>query len=105
MIYSPLERMQMSITTVSLRLALKKIAEITCGMRPKVIPVRVQGDLFHRTFTASIPFEYREEVLSYLAEHLSIEAPKEGKPLLLTSHEAAAVVELALKWAQCRSAA
>ena len=95
----------MLVSTVSIRLALKKIAEITCGMRPKVIPVMIQGDPLHRVFAVSIPFEYRPEVLSYLTKHLGVEPPKEGEPLVLTSHQASALVELALRQDLSQSAA
>lgn len=85
----------MLVTTVSIRLALKKIAEITCGTSPKVIHVKALGDPMHRVFAASIPWEYRLEIHAYLAQHLSMST--EDDALIMTSEQAAAVVELALK--------
>ena len=87
----------MAVTTVSIRLALRKIAEITCGMSPKVISVTALGDPTHRVFAASVPLEYHAEVCSYLAKLVGIHVPVTGAPLLLTSEQASAVVELALQ--------
>lgn len=85
----------MPVTTVSIRLAIKKIAEITCGMRPKVIPVTALGDPQHRIFAVSIPFEYKAEVCSYLSAHLGFQCLGQG-PVLLSAEQAHAVVRLAL---------
>ena len=87
----------MALTKVSIRWAIKKIAEITCGVRPKAISVTVAGDPMHPTFWVSIPFEYKVEVSSYLAQHLGLRHKVDGKPLSLTSSEAAAIVDLVLK--------
>jgi hypothetical protein len=95
----------MAVTTVSIRLALKKIAEITCGTSPRVIPVTALGDPIHRIFAVSIPFEYKAEVCSYLAEHLGVRAPTHGTLLVLTSTQASAVVQLALNQDSSHSAA
>jgi hypothetical protein len=85
------------VTTVSIRLALKKIAENTCGMRPKVIQVKIGGNPLERVFFVTIPFEYKAEVCAYLSKHLGIHHPIDGQPLILTSREAAWLVELALE--------
>jgi hypothetical protein len=87
----------MPVTTVSIRIALKRIAEITCGMSPRVIPVAVHGSPPQRVFVASIPFEYKSEVCAYLAEHLGIEHSVDGYPLVLTLQQASALLELPLK--------
>ena len=87
----------MTPTTVSIRLAIKKIAEITCGVRPKAVPVAIAVDSTDPVFVVSIPFEYKVEVYSYLAEHLGFGHPMNGKPLTLTRAEASAIVELVLK--------
>ena len=84
----------MVVTTVSIRLALRKIAEICCGTAPKVIHVKALGDSAHRKFAVSIPWEYRAEVESYLANHLSI--CRSDTILTFTAEQAAAMVELAL---------
>jgi hypothetical protein len=87
----------MAVTTVSIRLAIKKIATITCGMSARVIPVAVipVGRPTDRLFAVAIPFEYRSEVYSYLAEHLPSHPVMERGNLVLTSEQAAAVVQLA----------
>ena len=85
----------MPVTTVSIRLAIKKIAEITCGIRPEVIPVSALGDPEHRKFAVSIPFEYKTEVCSYLSAHLGFQCLGEA-PVLLSAEQAHAVVQLAL---------
>jgi hypothetical protein len=95
----------MAVTTVSIRLALKKIAEITCGMSPRVIPVTALGDPVHRVFAVSIPFEYKAEVCLYLTAHLGLPHAVDGGPLLLTAQQASAVVELAFSRGVSRSAA
>ena len=85
----------MVVTTVSIRLALKRIAEICCGTAPKLIHVKALGDSAHRIFAVSIPWEYRAEVESYLADHLSIS--RSNSLLTFTAEQAAALVELALR--------
>ena len=67
----------MTPTTVSVRLAIKKIAEITCGVRPKAVPVAIAVDSTDPVFVVSIPFEYKVEVYSYLAEHLGLRSRAE----------------------------
>jgi len=94
----------MTVTTVSIRLALKKIAEKTCGMRPKVIPVRVSGNPGERVFFVTVPFEYKAEICAYLSGHLGIHHPVDAHPLILTSREAAWLVELVLKQGDGQSA-
>jgi len=87
----------MAVTTVSIRLALKKIAERTCGMRPKVVPVKVSGDPGERVFFVTLPFEYKAEVCAYLSKHLGVHHPVDALPLILGSREARWLVELVLK--------
>jgi hypothetical protein len=83
---------------VSIRLALKKIAEITYGTAPNVIHVQALGDPINRVYAASIPWEYRAEILSYLAQHLAISVQKSA--LILTVEQAAAIIDLAVKHLQ-----
>lgn len=83
----------MAVTTVSIRLALKTIAELVCGTSPRVIPITALGDPMHRVFAVSIPFEYKAEVCKYLNEQLGL--PIDGAPLLLTAEQASTVIELA----------
>jgi hypothetical protein len=88
-------RILVTVTTVSIRLALKKIAEITCGIAPNVIHVQALGDPMHRVYAASIPWEYRAEIHSYLAQHLAISVQKCA--LILSSEQAESLVNLAIK--------
>src|SRR5215204_3393131 len=87
----------MTVTTVSIRLALKKIAKITCGISPKVIPVKVSGTPGERVFFVTVPFEYKAQVCAYLSKHLGIHHSLDTQPLILTSRAATWLVELALK--------
>jgi hypothetical protein len=87
-----------TITAVSVRLALKKIAEITCGIAPNVIYVKALGDPMSRLYAASIPWEYRAEIHAYLTQHLSIAI--QNDTLILTAEQAGAVVDVAVKHLQ-----
>ena len=87
----------MTVTTVSIRLALKKIAKITCGISLKVIAVKISGTPGQRVFFVTVPFEYKAEVCAYLSKHLGIHHSLDMQPLSLTCHEASWLVELALK--------
>jgi hypothetical protein len=86
----------MSISSLSISLAMKKIAAITCGTRPDAIQTKVI-DPWNHVFTVSLPSEYHAPIYSYLARHIALQQPKTGQPLLLTGQEAAAILELALK--------
>jgi len=84
------------VTSVTVRLALKKLAEITCGIAPTSVRVSVVPAGAHRVYVTSVPFEFRSEVYQYLAEHTSIRVPVNGDPLVLTGEEAMALVSLIL---------
>jgi hypothetical protein len=86
----------MSISSLSICLAMKKIADITCGTRPDAIQIKVI-DPWNHVFTVSLPSEYQAPIYSYLARHIDLQQPKAGQPLLLTGQEAAALLQLALK--------
>jgi hypothetical protein len=96
----------MTVTPVSIRLALKMIAEKTCGLRPKVVPVRIGGNPRERVFFVTLPFEYKSEICTYLRHHLSIQHPTDARPLILSSDEASRLVEFMLEHdalpSQCR---
>jgi hypothetical protein len=84
------------VTTVSIRLALRKLAEITCGMAPTLIRVTARSEATdRRIYTASIPWEYRYEVCSYLKAHLDFEIYLHCGLLILTEKQAEAVLQLA----------
>jgi hypothetical protein len=88
--------MEPLVTSVTVRLALKKLAEITCGIAPTSVRVSVVPAGAHRVYVTSVPFEFRSEVYQYLAEHTSIRIPVNGDPLVLTGEEALALVSLTL---------
>ena len=88
--------MEPLVTSVTVRLALKKLAEITCGIAPTSVRVSVVPAGAHRVYVTSVPFEFRSEVYQYLAEHTSIRIPVNGDPLILTGEEAMALVSLTL---------
>ena len=88
--------MEPLVTSVTVRLALKKLAEITCGFAPSTVRVSVVPAGAHRVYVTSVPFEFRSEVYQYLAEHTSIRIPINGDPLVLTGDEAMALVSLTL---------
>jgi hypothetical protein len=92
--------MSLTVTSVTVRMALKKLAEITCGIAPTSVRVSVVPSGAHRVYVTSIPFEFRAEVYQYLAEHTSIRIPVNGDPLVLTGDEATALVNLAYRAGQ-----
>jgi hypothetical protein len=86
-----------TVTTVSLRLAIRRLAEISCGTAPTSVRVAVMPSGADRTYAILIPFEYRAEVHHYLAEHTSVPIPVDGGALILTSDQALLVVDLAYR--------
>ena len=85
------------VTTVSIRLALGKLAEMICGTRPRLIRVTARTDESRRIYNAAIPWEYRDEVCSFLSERLDTEIHVQGSLLTLTEAQADAVLALAFK--------
>ena len=85
------------VTTVSIRLALRKLAEITCGIAPSLIRVTARREDSGRVYSAAIPWEYRDEVCSFLREQLDSEIHIQGSLLVLTEEQAGAVLALAYR--------
>jgi hypothetical protein len=85
------------VTTVSIRLALGKLAEVTCGTRPRLIRVTARVEDSRRIYSAAIPWEYRDEVCSFLSERLDTEIHMQDSLLVLTEQQAAAVLALAYR--------
>jgi hypothetical protein len=69
------------ITTVSIRLALSRLAEITCGTLPSLIRVTARIQNSRRIYSATIPWEYHDEVCCFLRQRLDIEIRIEGSQL------------------------
>jgi hypothetical protein len=85
------------LTSVSLRLALKRLAEIRCGTAPSSIRVAVVPCGTDRTYVVSIPFEYRTEVYQFLVDSTDVSPPLDGGPLILTPDQASTIVHLAYR--------
>jgi hypothetical protein len=82
------------VTTVSIRLALRKLADVTCGTAPRMIRVTARLEDSRRIYSAAIPWEYRDEVCSVLRQQLGFDIPVQGSVLVLTEEQAGAVVAL-----------
>jgi hypothetical protein len=95
----------MVVTTVAMRLAVRKIAEIACGMTPEAIPVVALGDPMHRVFAVSIPSECRAKLYPYLMQHLAFSVANDDAALFLTSDQASALIELTFKHVARQAAA
>jgi hypothetical protein len=84
------------VTTVSIRLALRKLAEVTCGTAPSLIRVTARVAQSGRIYSAAIPWEYRDEVCKFLRQQLGSEIPVQTAVIVLTEEQARAVVALAM---------
>jgi hypothetical protein len=89
--------MAAAVTLTALRFALTRIAEEVC--RTGAILIRVAEAPFQPRafFAVSIPFEFRADLCHYLAENLDLSFPPDGGPVILTSQQAGAVIELAYR--------
>jgi len=79
----------------SIRLALRKIAEITCGIAPTRIRVSARFEDSRRIYRAAIPWDYRDEVCGLLRQKLDLDFHMEGSLLILTESQARAVLDFA----------
>jgi hypothetical protein len=84
------------VTTVSIRLALRKLAEVACGTAPTLIRVTARVEDSKRIYSAAIPWEYRDEVCSFLRQQLGFDIPVQDSVLVLTEDQAGAVVALVI---------
>lgn len=83
------------VSTGSIRLALKRIAEAVCGAVPRDISVLIPSAARPRVYIASVPAQYRAAVYQYLAERVGLSAPQGGDPLVLTADVAEKLLKLA----------
>ena len=83
------------VSTGSIRLALKRIAEAVCGVVPRDISVLIPSAAQPRVYIASVPAQYRAAVYQYLAERVGLLAPQGGDPLVLTADVAEKLLKLA----------
>lgn len=86
-----------TVTAASLRLALRKITETTCGSAPSLIRVLIPSSQVPRVYIASIPLQHRREVYDYLARNLEFSVPHGGDPLVLRHDEATTILKLAYR--------
>jgi hypothetical protein len=84
------------VTTVSIRLALRKLAEVACGTAPTLIRVTARVEDSKRIYSAAIPWEYRDEVCWFLRQQLGFDIPVQDSVLVLTEDQAGAVVALVI---------
>jgi hypothetical protein len=85
----------MEITTTSIQFALRKIAHLTCGSAPRLVPVVALGHPTTLRFATCIPSEYRSQVYAYLAECLALPTLTEYQALVLSADQASALISLA----------
>ena len=77
--------MESTVSSVALRFALCKIAEIGgCSTAARVLVKVVPGGT-HRVYVAVIPIEHCEAVYQYISKYAQVSAPNAGDPLILTS--------------------
>ena len=84
------------VTTVSIRLALHKLAKVASGTAPTLIRVTARVEDSKRIYSAAIPWEYRDEVCSFLRQQLGFDIPVQDSVLVLTEDQAGAVVALVI---------
>jgi hypothetical protein len=84
------------VTTVSIRLALRKLAEVACGTAPTLIRVTARVEDSKRIYSAAIPWEYRDEVCWFLRQQLGFDIPVQDSVLVMTEDQAGAVVALVI---------
>ena len=77
---------------MSVRLALRKAAELACGTRPGLFRVTARVQDCRRIYSASIPFEYRDELYEFLRQQLQCES--QGSILVLSDEQAQALLVL-----------
>jgi hypothetical protein len=82
------------VTTVSIRLALRKVAEMTCGTRAGLFRVTARVQESRRIYSASVPFEYRDEVCEFLRQQLPFRIELQDSILVLTETQAEALLAL-----------
>jgi hypothetical protein len=86
----------MVVTTVSVRLAIKRICQATCGEYPRVVPVVALGGTANRVFALVVPYEFRAVVYAYLAQQLEFPVSGCEDPLMFSEEQARILVERTL---------
>ena len=83
------------VSSPSLRSALARLADTTCGYAPAVIPIAITTAGEERTYAALIPLPFRFEVHHFIAERTGVCPPLDGGTLILTEAQAREVIHLA----------
>jgi hypothetical protein len=86
--------MESTVSSVTLRLALCKIAEIRCSTAERILVKVVPGGT-HPVYAVFIQLEHREAVYEYISMFAQVPAPVEGDPLILTAVQAQRVIDAA----------
>jgi hypothetical protein len=69
----------MTVSSLSICLALKKIADITCGTRRDAIQVKVI-DPWNEVLSVSLPSQYQLPISTYLTQHIGFSNPSRNTP-------------------------
>ena len=87
--------MESTVSSVALRFALCKIAEISgCATAARILVKVVPGGT-HRVYVAVIPIEHCEPVYQYISKYAQVSPPNAGDPLILTAVQAQRVIDAA----------
>jgi hypothetical protein len=86
--------MESTVSSVTLRFTLCKIAEIKCSTAERVLVKVVPGGT-QRVYVAVIPIEHCEPVYQYISKYAQVPAPNAGDPLILTAVQAKRVIDAA----------
>ncbi len=87
--------MTSTVSSVALRLALCKIADMDLGSGTQRVLIRVVPAGVHRTYVVIIPMECRKHVYEYLFKYAHISVPRNRDPLILIADQARCVIEAA----------
>ena len=86
--------MESTVSSVALRFALCKIAEIGCSTAERVLVKVVPGGT-HPVYVAVVPIEHCEPVYQYISKYAQVSASNAGDPLILTAVQAQRVIDAA----------
>src|SRR5215510_3635102 len=84
-----------TVSSVALRFAPCKIAEIKCCSPAESVLVKVVSGGAHSVYVVVIPREHCEAVYHYLCKYAQIAVPNAGDPLILTAVQAKRVIDAA----------
>jgi hypothetical protein len=85
---------QSDVLSVSLRLAMTRLAE-AAGGTAQAVQVATMDLGMERMYEVFVPIECRAEVHHYLAERMDLSMPLDGEALVLNSDQASNVIGLA----------